>query len=283
MAGIFSGGETLKYTAPTFSTILGLSLLSGCIQNPGPDKELKHGNNYSKIFAPYPTGYLEFTLRTELDKTHLEVHNAGKNKLDSADYLLQIKWGWHEYPFTSGFRDEGYEAMRHGRIRGLRPGESRKLGNVDLGSFLRTSDFRLAAEVLVSHQDGNRYGNPLAGFYKGTFRTTDSLAGSESGETYGFINADGQYVFWFSPHPKAFWQGFAVRPEYYMGHALSGKTGSAAHLHDEKPIETDSAIPLLPKNDFTLAEGELSASFLAQEPARTADGLELFLKPEEPE
>lgn len=255
-----------------------LLLNSGCIENPGPDKELKHGNNHSSVTAPYPSGYLEFTLRLEMDRTYLEIRNVGKSLLDSVDFLLQITPGYNDYWFSMGFR-QGTDAPLYRRIRGLRSGESRIFENVDLGSFLRISDFQLAAQILVSYQDGKRYGNPLSGYYSGTYRTQDSLEGIESGETHGFFNAEGQFVIWFSPLPKSFLQNYPDPPPYVFEKAIVGETTSKAYLRDLEYMKHDSVV-YLAETEFTLVEGILTASFRAKDPAKTADSLGITLKAE---
>jgi hypothetical protein len=267
----------LKYTTPTLLHCLCLLLISGCIQNPGPDKELRHGINHSSVRAFYPNGALEFTLRLELDKTHLEVRNVGKVRLDSAVYLLQVNQGPSRPDFSRGFSPFP-EVQRYGRFGALEPGESRKLGNVQLSTFVRISDFAVAAEVLVSYRDGERYGDPLAGFYTGSYRTMDSAVGSESGEMHGLINAEGRYVFWFSPVVSS----FPPPQTSISGKLLVGDLVSESVLHTLEFFHPKPPGTYLPDEGFGGAGGNVSASFHAQDESGPVDSLDLTLKLGEP-
>lgn len=233
--------------------------------------------------AEYPSGYLVFTVRKELDRCRLEVRNESKSVLDSAVYLFQANRSSDNSCCAMDFRQDS-GVQRYERIRALMPGEIRDLGEVKVDAFPWISTMSLAAQVLISYRDGIRAGHPLAGYYTGSYHARDSLLGIESGTAEGLFDSEGRFFFWLSKSKEPIPQSVHLAPYFLYGSAPSGNADTAygRSIHYFLPPQPPPTLYLADSGFDSLA-GAISACFRSSASEGLADSLGLTLYRVEPE
>lgn len=205
-----SGCARLALLSIGCSILTGAMGMQGCIENPGPDARLQAKDTaFQYIGQAYLKGHdvLVYSVRYDEDSTYFEVTNNSKERIDSAQVLIQFGL---IAPRDSLFFEQ-FAINYLNRIVDLKPLESRSYGfapqQFQSPPASRSSQFwpPWFHLILLKFDDGAPQHHPVAGIYTGEYTALDSMHFKYSGYVNGVIDADGRFNMLLAPDPDGFW------------------------------------------------------------------------------
>lgn len=172
------------------------AVLSGCIENPGVDPELRPPKRDTRTLqATFRQGKI-LTLQLQIDsgRVFLDVSNSGLSSFDSATFLIRIMPPHYRTMSIISYLDGLPDLEYYGKTGAMSPGQGRNFGPI--GS-MEESGFEgrdMHAFLIELYQGGSRKSSPFAGVYNGTHKRFDSTGLASEGLVQGTLNADGAYL-----------------------------------------------------------------------------------------